>query len=138
MFGSEALEIAIGLVLLYLVLALVCTTLVEWIARILALRSKTLHAGIIGLLGTDLARRLYDHPLICGYARESRMPNPVQRPTATAVVHSEPPLRPGPRRRPAGGDRKGLSGSGGGSISSRYSIVRVGEFGSMTTARMYQ
>jgi hypothetical protein len=77
MFGSEALEIAIGLVLLYLVLALVCTTLVEWIARILALRSNTLHAGIIELLGTDLAGRIYDHPLIRGYARESKhIPTP--------------------------------------------------------------
>ena len=77
MFGSEVLEVAIGLVLTYLVLALVCTTVVEWIARVLALRSNTLYAGIEALLfDADLARRLYQHPLIDGYARGSKLPTP--------------------------------------------------------------
>ena len=59
MFGSEILEVAIGLVLVYLLLALICSALSEWIARMFAMRSKTLKAGIRNLLddpsaGSDL------------------------------------------------------------------------------------
>ena len=76
MFGSEVLEVAIGLIFVYLFLALVCTVLVEWIARVLALRSNTLYAGIKALLTPDLARKLYDHPLIRGYAPTSARRTP--------------------------------------------------------------
>ena len=69
MFGSKILEVAIGLVLVYLILALICSALSEWIARILALRSRTLEAGVRNLLNDPddaegLAKRLYEHPLI--------------------------------------------------------------------------
>ncbi|MFQ6026779.1 MAG: hypothetical protein ACE5Q6_04605, partial [Dehalococcoidia bacterium] len=68
MFGSEILEVAIGLVLVYLLLALICSALSEWIARILAMRASTLEAGIRNLLedpgGTRLAKKIYDHRLI--------------------------------------------------------------------------
>ena len=69
MFGSKILEVAIGLVLVYLILALICSALSEWIARILALRSRTLEAGVRNLLNDlddaeGLAKRLYEHPLI--------------------------------------------------------------------------
>jgi hypothetical protein len=78
-FGSEALEIGIGMILVYLLLALVVTVVVEWIARILAMRSKTLRQGIESLLDGELAAELYKHPLISGYARKSRTPNPFNR-----------------------------------------------------------
>ena len=68
MFGSEILEVAIGLVLVYLVLALICSALSEWIARIFAMRASTLEAGIRNLLedpgGTRLAMKIYDHALV--------------------------------------------------------------------------
>jgi hypothetical protein len=78
-FGSEALEIGIGLILLYLLIALVVTVVVEWVSRILALRSKTLRQGIESLLDGELAAKLYRHPLISGYARKSTIPNPLVR-----------------------------------------------------------
>ena len=74
MFGSEILEVVIGLVLVYLILALICSALSEWIARMLALRSKTLEAGVRNLLNDPddaegLAKRVYGHPLIRGLYR---------------------------------------------------------------------
>ena len=74
MFGSEILEVAIGLVLVYLVLALICSALSEWIARILALRASTLEDGIRNLLedpeGNHLAKKIYDHPLVKGLSKK--------------------------------------------------------------------
>jgi len=74
MFGSEILEAAIGLVFVYLLLSLLCSALNEWIARGLALRSRTLQTGIRCLLADDevgrkLAEGIYTHPLIDGFAR---------------------------------------------------------------------
>lgn len=42
MFGSAVLEVAIGLALVYLVLALICSTVTESVAGVFQLRSKTL------------------------------------------------------------------------------------------------
>ncbi|HEU0021540.1 MAG TPA: hypothetical protein VFR55_07705 [Dehalococcoidia bacterium] len=76
MFGSVVLEVAIGLVLIYLVLSLVCSSITEWISRAFAMRSRTLYAGVRNFLGDDptrtdqlagkLADRIYEHPLIKG------------------------------------------------------------------------
>lgn len=79
MFGSETLEVAIGIVFLYLLLSLICSVLNEWVAGILAMRSNTLEAGIRNLLddrdGKGLAKDLYDHPLIKGLARQGSKPS---------------------------------------------------------------
>ena len=50
MFGSAVLEVAIGLALVYLVLALICSTVTESVAGVFQLRSKTLGKGITSLL----------------------------------------------------------------------------------------
>jgi hypothetical protein len=76
MSGSAIIELTIGLVLLYLVLALFCTVIQEWIAQIWSWRAKNLEAAIIHLLNdgrlsgrTDRvaaspeARKVLDHPL---------------------------------------------------------------------------
>src|SRR6266480_2617145 len=75
MFGSNVLEVAIGLVFVYLLLSLLCSTLNEFvITRFLALRAKTLKDGIRNLLndpgGNELARLFYDDPLIKGLAKQ--------------------------------------------------------------------
>lgn len=74
MFGSEMLEVAIGVVFVYLLLSLLCSVLSEEIARVLAMRSGNLEAGIRNLLndpsGQGLAGRFYGHPLIKGLARK--------------------------------------------------------------------
>jgi hypothetical protein len=81
-FGSEMLDIAIGLIFLYLLLALLCSAANELVSRILALRSKTLEAGIRNLLedkkdaqDRKLLDLFYNHPLIRGLHRKGRRPS---------------------------------------------------------------
>src|SRR5215212_10997463 len=73
MFGSEILEVAIGMGALYLVLSLVCSAITEAVARAFAMRSGTLRSGIRNLLsdldGKSLARDFYDHPQVRGLYR---------------------------------------------------------------------
>ncbi len=74
MFGSEILEVAVGMGFLYLLLSLVCSAVTEGIARIFAMRSGTLKSGIRNLLGDPegkgLSREFYEHPLIKGLYRQ--------------------------------------------------------------------
>jgi hypothetical protein len=51
--GSQALETAIGLALLFFVAATAASTVVEVIARLLGKRSQNLEAGIAAMLGDD-------------------------------------------------------------------------------------
>src|SRR5713226_3383259 len=77
MFGSEILDVALGLVFTYLLLSLICTAANELLAGLLNLRGRKLFAGIENLLyGSDLPAQapdrtrdlqvtdVYDHPLI--------------------------------------------------------------------------
>ncbi len=70
MFGLPILEVAIGLSFVYLLLALICTTLNETIAGITGRRADVLEKGISSLLGDDpeLKKKLFDHPLIASLA----------------------------------------------------------------------
>ena len=74
MFGSTVLDVAIGLVFVYLLLSLICSAITEGIARVFAMRSGTLKEGIRNLLSgpgdVDYAQKLYDHPLISGLYRQ--------------------------------------------------------------------
>ena len=72
LFNSTILDWAIGLVFVYLLLAIICTNINEWIAGIASLRAKTLFKAITQLLddpknptATFLAE-FYKHPLIAG------------------------------------------------------------------------
>ena len=81
MSGSEILDVAIGLIFVYLLLGLLCSAFNEWIARIFALRSRTLEAGIKNLLkgqcpdGRELAEVFYNHPLIKSLSKEGSKPS---------------------------------------------------------------
>jgi hypothetical protein len=72
MFGLPILEVAIGLSFVYLLLALICSTLNETIAGITGRRADVLEEGINSLLGDDpdLKKKLYDHPLIASLAQQ--------------------------------------------------------------------
>jgi len=74
MFGSNMIEVAVGLTFFYVLLALICSTINEWIVTLLKLRSKNLHKGIKALLedptSHDLAQAVYEHPLITGLAKK--------------------------------------------------------------------
>ncbi len=68
MSGSIVIEIAIGLILIYLTFSLLCSAINEWIARFLALRAAGLRNGIDELLEdaseTGFASLFHAHPLI--------------------------------------------------------------------------
>jgi hypothetical protein len=51
--GIPALDVAIGLSFIYLVLSLLASAVQEWIAAILALRSRTLEKGLRSMLNED-------------------------------------------------------------------------------------
>jgi hypothetical protein len=78
--NSPLIEVAIGLVLLYLVFGLICTAVNELVAQAFSLRSETLWGAVRTLLhdpnGTGAARDLYNHHLIRSLAvRNAGKPN---------------------------------------------------------------
>jgi len=75
LFNSTVLDVAIGLVFVYLLLSIFCTAVNEWIAGILQTRAKTLKAGISGLLDNQpfnadtkstFLGEFYKHPIVTG------------------------------------------------------------------------
>lgn len=70
MFGSAVLDVAVGLIFVYLIVSLMVTAVTELIASGLRWRAATLYLGIQNLLdspGTQVwASKLYAHPLIQG------------------------------------------------------------------------
>jgi ABC-type Mn2+/Zn2+ transport system permease subunit len=58
MFDSPAFDVAIGLVFLYVVLALVCSTVNEAIATAVGLRARYLETGLLNLLSGAVSKRL--------------------------------------------------------------------------------
>jgi hypothetical protein len=88
MFGLQILDIAIGLIFVYLLLALICTTASELLAGIFNRRSRNLFIGIRGLLEDETVRLgnpkdpgdpkgkgmldlFYAHPLIKALSRRT-------------------------------------------------------------------
>lgn len=80
LFGSTILDVAIGLVFVYLLLALICTTMNEWIAALFKTRSATLALGIRQMLDGQkgdgdsgdvmwFLNQFYGHPLIQGLSQ---------------------------------------------------------------------
>src|ERR1044071_7776377 len=69
-FGSATLEVAIGMVFVYLLLSLLASACGEYIEAKVNNRAKYLRQGISLLLnettggGIDLAKRLYEHGLV--------------------------------------------------------------------------
>lgn len=68
MFGSDVLEVAIGVTLLFLLISLICTGVQEGAEAFLKTRAMDLERGIRELLhdrnGAGLAKDFYNHPLI--------------------------------------------------------------------------
>ncbi len=78
MFGSQVLEVVIGLVLIYLALSIGCSGVKEVIASIFSLRAKTLEKAIRNMLKNgpnDYTTKLFEHPLITGTAPEGEKPS---------------------------------------------------------------
>ncbi len=75
MFGSTILEVGAGVVFVYFVLSIICTSLNETIAQLIGLRSENLYESIHGLFsGPDrhrIADDLYNHPTIQSLRRKT-------------------------------------------------------------------
>lgn len=78
MFGSNILEVAVGVVFVYLLLSLVCTIVNEGIASLINQRGKILIAGIKNLLNDEnlsgLAQQMYNHGLVVGVSENGSNP----------------------------------------------------------------
>ena len=69
--GMPALDLAIGLAFIFLLLSLLASTLQEFIAAIFGLRARMLEQGLRNMLGgdEDVLAAFYEHPLIDGLYR---------------------------------------------------------------------
>jgi hypothetical protein len=73
MAGLPVLDVAIGLVFVYLLLALLCTTVNELIATVVKRRASFLDKGLKRLLGSDELKRLfYEHPLVSSLSSDAK------------------------------------------------------------------
>ena len=95
-----ALDVAIGLVFLYMVLALVCSTLNETVSTAIGLRARFLQLGVLNLLsasssttkaGIETTKSFYGHPLVQGLIRPGRGPDPSLDPTSGTKWWRKPP-----------------------------------------------
>jgi len=103
LFNSTVLDVAIGLVFVYLLLGIFCTTVNEWIAGILNTRAKNLQEGIRGLLdaqplgNSQFLDVFYQHPLVSGMMRGGKHPSYLPgRTFATAIMDLVTPTVSGP------------------------------------------
>ncbi len=66
---NAVIEIAIGLIVLYSLLSLVCTKINELVATALSLRARNLRKAIRHLVGQAYAAKVYEHPFITSLYR---------------------------------------------------------------------
>jgi hypothetical protein len=82
MLGSMVLEVAIGLIFVYLLLSFIVTAVTELISGWRKWRAKNLWEGVRQLVDSGTAEewvtKLYDHPLIQGLSREDTSSNQAQ------------------------------------------------------------
>lgn len=83
MFGLAMLDVAIGIIFVYLLLSLLVTAGNELIAAVTKWRAKDLQKGIFNLL-KDKATEIYKHPLIKALSLEGKIPSYI--PSRTFVL----------------------------------------------------
>jgi hypothetical protein len=89
MLGSPILDVGIGLVLIYFLLSLICSTINEGISNFFGLRAASLKDGLDNLLGSDLAQKIFDHHLVNGLVQKDALSwkrRPSYIPTRTFVL----------------------------------------------------
>jgi hypothetical protein len=90
MFGSQILDVVIGIVFIYLLLSLICSALNELVSGIFSMRAKNLEQGIRNLLNdlefTGYAKDFYNHPLIKSLERKGKQPSYVPSRTFALVL----------------------------------------------------
>jgi hypothetical protein len=79
MWGSTVLDLGIGLIFLYLLLALICSVMQELIANVTSWRGRHLRASIKVMLDdpsmTGLAKRIYANPRVRGLSLPGKLPS---------------------------------------------------------------
>jgi hypothetical protein len=79
MFGLQVLDIALGLIFVYLLLSIICTAAKELIAGWLNLRAECLARGIDNLLRdkgiANLGKKFYEHPLVKSLYKQKSKPS---------------------------------------------------------------
>lgn len=101
MLDFPALDVAIGVTFLYIILALVCSTVNEAISTGLGMRARFLQLGLLNLLsaaqkptpeGKAAMKRFYGHPLVQTLVRPRRGPDPAtDDPTEPSKWWRKPP-----------------------------------------------
>lgn len=86
MFDHPIIDVALGLVFFYVLLSLLASVVQEWIASLLALRSKNLQSGVQNLISEKYAEKVYDHPLIKNLAKKNKLPSYIAPETLSAVL----------------------------------------------------
>ena len=94
LLGSTILEVAVGAIFVYLLLAVFCTTVNEWLASMLQARAGTLKQAISELLndqsvgeGKAFLSAFYDHPVITSMMKKCAHPSYLpSRTFSTAVM----------------------------------------------------
>lgn len=95
LFGSRVLEASLGMASVYLLLAMFCSTVNEWIASLFAVRSCMLEKGLARLLG-EAAEQFYEHPLIQALIHDGAHPDHIAAGTfAKTVMDLATPAQPG-------------------------------------------
>jgi hypothetical protein len=85
MYLQEILEVAIGLVFLWLVLSIAAMSFQEYLANALKWRARELEKAIVQMLSSeDLARRFYQHPLIANLYAQPK--NPKRKPRLPSYI----------------------------------------------------
>ncbi len=81
MLGLSMLNVAIGMIFIFLLLSLICTAISEIIEAFLKKRASDLERGITELLrdaknakGDNLVKKIYEHPLVAGLYRGDYIP----------------------------------------------------------------
>jgi hypothetical protein len=78
MFGSDILDVALGMVFVYLLLSLICSAVKELIEQMMKHRARDLENSLRELLadpdGTGLVQKLYNHGMIFGLFKGSYRP----------------------------------------------------------------
>ena len=96
LFNSTVLDVAIGLVFVYLLLSILCTAANEWLATVTKSRGKFLQKGIKQLLNNQptaddptpsgFIKAFYKHPIITGLMRDGNHPAYLSSQAFTTVV----------------------------------------------------
>jgi hypothetical protein len=93
MFGSQIVDVAIGMIFVFLLLSLICSALNEVIEAKLKNRATNLELGIRTILGNDkLADQFWDHGLINGLFKNGEKPSYIpSRTFALALMNTVAP-----------------------------------------------